>query len=146
MKWKLELQKLSFLGCLYLFLFCVHAFSGWAINALLLSVSPLWLWEHGLSDTVSSSINKRHSRSHDQPFPSLIRSWRSICEALSMLKGNTSRVIHSLCYRVEGTPTRQNGRVELAKASNPTKQCRRINPDYLPMLFSENKWKISGPD
>lgn len=80
MKWKLDLRKLSLLSLiLHLFLFCTICIClcvyvcVWAVSALLLSVSPLWLWEHGLSDTVSSSINKRRSQSRDRPFPSLIR-------------------------------------------------------------------------
>lgn len=80
MKWKLELRKLSLLSLfLNLFLFCSICIClcvyvcVWDVSALLLSVSPLWLCEHGLSDTVSSSINKRRSQSRDRPFPSLIR-------------------------------------------------------------------------
>ncbi len=42
------------------------------------------------------------------------------------------------------TPTRQKGSVNLVMASNPTMQCRRINPDYLPWLFLEINEKSLG--
>lgn len=48
------------------------------------------------------------------------------------------------CVTEQGTPTRQNGRVRLTTASNPTKQCGGINPDYLPVLFSEINEKSLG--
>lgn len=48
------------------------------------------------------------------------------------------------CVRKSGAATRQNVKVELTVASNPTKQRRGINPDYLPMLFLETNEKSLG--
>lgn len=105
-----------------------------AVNAFLLSVSPLWPIGLGLFNIAVQS--------HDHPFPSLIRLQGSIYWDL-FNKSNSTYAIHTVLQSIE-TPTRQNGSVKLTTGSNPTMQCRGIYPDYLPMLFLEINEKSLG--
>lgn len=101
------------------------------ISALCLPtvVSSARIIQHG-------QINNKHTAFQSRSHPFMIRQQRSIYE-------NSTSVIHSVLQRRERPPGSM-GRVKLATASNPTKQCRRINPDYLPMLFLELNEKSRG--
>lgn len=90
--------------------------------------------------------NNEHTsvQSHDHPFPSLITQQRSIYWGVNAASIRKRYKPNPCCVREWGRPPRQNGRVELTTPSNPTKQCRGINPDYLPLLFLEINEKSLG--